>query len=454
MSVLKIIGYARESTKDQAVNGFNMDDQEKKIRAYVDLFFSGKDYTLEIIREEGASAKSLERPRIQEILQRIRKKQLDVLVIHNLDRLTRKVRDLAALLEDFEKYHIKLISITEKIDTETPMGRFFIYLIVLVAQWEWETIRTRTIRGLEESARQGNFAKGNVSFGYVKDPKNKHKLLINESEAITVRRIFDEIGMKSETLTTVTQKLNQETANGIKWNKNKVKSILDNQLYYGMFILMGREYPDHVPAIITKEQFEAAQRRITPSKTRSKYKYVYKRMIICTKCNMVMATTSIKKDELVHIYYRCSKCRAYVNEKRINEQFSESFTKILKRDKYFLDIEKYKKTFEEISEYIEKIPEEQILSGFEYGLKEMLMERSIEEKKDLEWCMRVMQLDISYISFEILPFREKRAFLSSHVKQIYFDPRSKGLEIEYMNGGDIDKKSFKCHCGNCLGNVE
>ena len=84
----------------------------------------------------------------------------------------------------------------------------------------------------------------------------------------------------------------------------------------------------------------------------------------------------------------------------------------------------------------------------------MLMERSIEEKKDLEWCMRAMQLDISYISFEILPFREKRVFLSSHVKQIYFDPRSKGLEIEYMNDGDIDNKSFKCHSGNCLGNVE
>ena len=134
-SKLRVIGYGRESTKEQARYGFNLDDQEKKLRQYAEIYYEPGTYNLEIIREEGASAKSLDRPRMNEILAMVRKKQIDVIIIHNLDRLTRQVRDLATLLELFDQNDVSLISITEKIDTKTPMGRFFIFLIVLIAQW-------------------------------------------------------------------------------------------------------------------------------------------------------------------------------------------------------------------------------------------------------------------------------------------------------------------------------
>ncbi len=122
---LRIIGYARESTRDQAVNGFNLDDQEKKIVQYAEIFYGETPYDLTIIREEGASAKSLDRPRMNDIIKMVKLKQIDIIIIHNLDRLTRQVRDLATLLELFDHYNVSLVSITEKIDTVTPMGRFF-----------------------------------------------------------------------------------------------------------------------------------------------------------------------------------------------------------------------------------------------------------------------------------------------------------------------------------------
>ena len=107
-SKLRIIGYGRESTKEQARYGFNLDDQEKKIHSYVDLYYEPGTYQLNIIREEGASAKSLDRPRMNEVIAMVKKKQIDVIVVHNLDRLTRRVKDLATLLELFDEYHIRI----------------------------------------------------------------------------------------------------------------------------------------------------------------------------------------------------------------------------------------------------------------------------------------------------------------------------------------------------------
>ena len=94
MPKLRIIGYGRESTKDQALNGFNLDDQEKKIRKYVSVYYEKGTYKFTMMRDEGASAKSLSRPKMDEIIAMVKKKQVDVIIIHNLDRLTRQVRDL------------------------------------------------------------------------------------------------------------------------------------------------------------------------------------------------------------------------------------------------------------------------------------------------------------------------------------------------------------------------
>ena len=81
----RIVGYARESTRDQAVNGFNLDEQERWIKEYVDLYYPSTENHFSMIREEGASAKSLLRPRFTEIIDLIKNEQVDILIVHNLD---------------------------------------------------------------------------------------------------------------------------------------------------------------------------------------------------------------------------------------------------------------------------------------------------------------------------------------------------------------------------------
>ena len=124
-TTLHILGYARESTREQAEDGFNLDEQERRIRDYVNLYYEGQDHEFEMIREEGASGRTLCRPKMCEVLKRVENDEVNVLVIHNLDRLTRNLSDLQDLLDLFERKNVKLISIKENVETQTVQGKVF-----------------------------------------------------------------------------------------------------------------------------------------------------------------------------------------------------------------------------------------------------------------------------------------------------------------------------------------
>ena len=111
--MIRIIGYGRESTREQAEDGFNLDEQERKIREYVDVYYEGQDIQFTMFREEGASARSLKRPKMKMILDEIQDGTVSALIVHNLDRLTRKLVDMEWLIELFEKKNVELISLKE-----------------------------------------------------------------------------------------------------------------------------------------------------------------------------------------------------------------------------------------------------------------------------------------------------------------------------------------------------
>ena len=262
-----------------------------------------------------------------------RRKRVDTIIIHNLDRLTRQVKDLATLLEEFEKYDVSLISITEKIDTKSPMGRFFIYMIVLIAQWEWETISSRSIRGIEESARQGNYALPGAPVGYKRNPEDTHKLIVVEEEAAVVRRIFESVAYGQRAAKTVAAELNKEKTLSKRWDEKKIQSIIGNKIYYGTFERFGVEYPDHTPPIISKELYDQANQTFKSNTGHVRYKYLYKGLVICKKCGRKM-TCYVGKGMggTKYLYYRCESCKILLPEKRITDEYLSDLNKLLQED--------------------------------------------------------------------------------------------------------------------------
>lgn len=85
----KLVGYVRESTMAQVKDGFNMEDQERSIKMYCDLYYQPGEYELVIMHEKGRSAKSLNRPEIKKLVAMTAHREYDALIVYSLDRLTR-----------------------------------------------------------------------------------------------------------------------------------------------------------------------------------------------------------------------------------------------------------------------------------------------------------------------------------------------------------------------------
>jgi site-specific DNA recombinase len=149
---MKVVGYVRVSTVEQASEGVSLEMQAKKIGSYCDV----KDWPLsEVISDAGESAKSLHRPGMQRLLAVVEAGEVSTVIVYKLDRLTRSVADLDKLVKLFEKKGIALVSLQESLDATTATGRLMMNLLASVSQWEREVIGERTKDALAELKAQG-----------------------------------------------------------------------------------------------------------------------------------------------------------------------------------------------------------------------------------------------------------------------------------------------------------
>lgn len=175
----KAVGYIRVSTEQQADHGVSLDAQQAKIRAYASL------YDLELVGvvvDAGVSAKTLQRPGLQQALTMLRKGQANALLVVKLDRLTRSVKDLGTLVEDyFSSDKISLLSVADNIDTRSAAGRLVLNVLASVAQWEREAIGERTTEALAHKRTKGEKTGGDVPYGYRLTEDGK-TLVVDEGE--------------------------------------------------------------------------------------------------------------------------------------------------------------------------------------------------------------------------------------------------------------------------------
>ncbi len=159
---MKAVGYIRLSTEDQAKEGISLENQETKIRAYEEI---NDLELLEIIRDEGASGKSLDREVMTRLLEMIDAGDVQAITVYKLDRLSRKTLDTLNFIKTFESRGIAFHSISEKVDTKSATGKFFLTIISAVAQMERDLIAERTRDALSHKKLKGEWA-GRVPFGF------------------------------------------------------------------------------------------------------------------------------------------------------------------------------------------------------------------------------------------------------------------------------------------------
>jgi site-specific DNA recombinase len=168
---MEAIGYVRVSTTEQATEGISLAMQAAKIRAYAEL----NDMELiGIVEDAGYSAKSISgRPGVQSILEMVRTKAVGAVIVYKLDRLARNTIESLEMAQTMDKAGVALHSITEKLDTQSALGRFFFTLTASLAEMERGLIAERTAAALAQKKARGEKTGGTCPYGFTVDDRGK-----------------------------------------------------------------------------------------------------------------------------------------------------------------------------------------------------------------------------------------------------------------------------------------
>lgn len=161
MKKIKVGIYIRVSTQEQAEAGYSIHEQEERLKKYAEI---NNWIVYKVYSDPGYSGAKLDRPALTEMIKDIEKGKIQKVLVYKLDRLSRRQRDTLYLIEDiFNVHKVDFVSMTEQIDTGSPLGRAMIGILATFAQLEREQIRERMQVGLDARAKEGLFHGGVTS---------------------------------------------------------------------------------------------------------------------------------------------------------------------------------------------------------------------------------------------------------------------------------------------------
>ncbi len=262
--------YTRKSTDEGLDQAFNsLDAQREACAAFIlSQKHEGWSALPALYDDGGYSGGTMERPALKRLIADIEAGQVDVVVVYKVDRLTRALSDFAKLVEVFDRREVSFVSITQQFNTTTSMGRLTLNVLLSFAQFEREVIGERVRDKIAASKKKGMWMGGQPPLGY--DVKDR-KLVVNESEAETVRHIFARYLERKSVLA-----LHEEIASeGIR-SKRRVRSdgsvygnqilgrgalyqMLQNRIYRGAITHKGAAYPGQHPAIVDQDLWDQVQ---------------------------------------------------------------------------------------------------------------------------------------------------------------------------------------------------
>lgn len=271
--------YTRVSTDHRLEQDFNsLDAHREAAEAYV-RSQAGEGWKLVrngVFSDGGFSGGSMERPALQRLLALVRAGGVDVIVVYKVDRLTRSLADFAKLVELFDVSGVSFVSVTQSFNTTTSMGRLTLNMLLSFAQFEREVTGERIRDKIAASKKRGIWVGGVVPLGYRVEAK---KLLVDETEAATVRLIFERY-LARGSLSALQRELREQgivtrirtlasgaTAGGVPLTNGPLAHLLANRVYLGEINHKGRSYPGEHPAIVDAELFYAVQARIAANRS-------------------------------------------------------------------------------------------------------------------------------------------------------------------------------------------
>ena len=215
--------YCRVSTETQATQGVSIQNQQQLLRNYANQ--NGYTEIIEIA-DEGFSGKNTNRPGFTQMLDLVKQKKINSVIVYSLSRFARNTMDTLRTIEVLTKNNVTFISLSEKIETDTAVGKFFISVLASLSELERNQISERTKSALMYKKSKNELI-GQVSFGC--DCFDGKNLTENAEERATLNLMRELRIAKcsySEIVTRLTKAGRKNKRGEVRWHKSQVIRLL------------------------------------------------------------------------------------------------------------------------------------------------------------------------------------------------------------------------------------
>ena len=395
--------YIRVSTFDQAREGFSLREQEERLKEFCKF----KRYNIyKVYQDAGISAKNDKRPAYQEMIEDVKKGNINVIVALKLDRLTRSVYDIEKLMKFVNDYECDIDCMADESNTTTSNGRMVMRIMTSVSQNEIEKCSERTKFGMAGAIKNGHIPNRT---GLVFKRKNK-KLVPDPLTKDIIVRIFD-LYLEGKSHQAIANIYNKEKVLGkTNWYDSTIQKILSNELYKGDYVNGKRTkhptyYENVIEPIVSKEEWESCQyQKLRNARHYERTAtYLFTNKLKCSKCgNFLGGHATTKTNGKKYYYYKCNTCKTYFNEIDIEKELKAFMLELAKQDdlinNYYTPFikskledktEDYKKGIKELDKQLDRIKTAYIkgvvkLEDFDKEIKHIEYQKSDLEKRQKE----------------------------------------------------------------------
>lgn len=395
--------YIRVSTFDQAREGFSLREQEERLKEFCKF----KRYNIyKVYQDAGISAKNDKRPAYQEMIEDVKKGNINVIVALKLDRLTRSVYGIEKLMKFVNDYECDIDCMADESNTTTSNGRMVMRIMTSVSQNEIEKCSERTKFGMAGAIKNGHIP-NRTGLGFKRENK---KLVPDPLTKDIIVRIFD-LYLEGKSHQAIANIYNKEKVLGkTNWYDSTIQKILSNELYKGDYVNGKRTkhptyYENVIEPIVSKEKWESCQyQKLRNARHYERTAtYLFTNKLKCSKCgNFLGGHATTKTNGKKYYYYKCNTCKTYFNEIDIEKELKAFMLELAKQDdlinNYYTPFikskledktEDYKKEIKDLDKQLDRIKTAYIkgvvkLEDFDKEIKHIEYQKSDLEKRQKE----------------------------------------------------------------------
>jgi len=412
--------YARVSTDKQAQKDLSIPAQIATMREYARK--NGWHVVGHFI-DEGESAKTANRPELKRLIQHCKEnKDVDIVIVHKIDRLARNLIDYATIKAILKQKGIRLVSVSEPFD-DNPIGHLLENIIASISEWYSANLGEEIKKANLAKLKRGEWPhKPPLGYKSVKGENGRIKHISNLKTAPLVRQAFELFSTGNYSLKTLAEEMAErglKTRYGRIYTPESMKKLLTRRFYIGRLEWQGKEYKGKHKPIVPQELFyrvqEILKRRSTDTGEKGRLEFLLRGTAYCQVCGQKLTGEIHPRGS----YYRClpnlhkEKCsQPYIPVKLLDGQLEALYERLQPPRKL---LELLKVEMEEIARRRKRIAQKEI----------KVLKRAIEdlENKEMKLLDEMLGGRVARNIYEKMEkqYAEKRKEAEARLSQLEVD---------------------------------